>query len=83
MGTPLHAAARDNLPDVVRRVGEASNGSMLDVLDAEGRTPLSVAAALGHADVVRALLECGASTSIPDANGATVCALPSLPTSLP
>jgi len=66
--TPLHNAALAGYSTVVRRLVES--GIDVNVRASEGHTPLICAAAMGHVDCIRALLELGANRTLrTDADG--------------
>ena len=68
--TPLHLAVWGDLSGVVSELLFA--GSYVNAQDASGRTPLHYAAEHSESgDVVKALLEAGAKTTIPDGRGDT------------
>ena len=64
--TPLHHAARSSDPGVAALLRDAA--AELDVLNADGVTPLGMACAAGNWRLARFLLECGAK---PEPAGAT------------
>ncbi|MGL4811404.1 MAG: ankyrin repeat domain-containing protein [Beijerinckiaceae bacterium] len=60
----LHAAAARNHAGAVPEL--VTNGLAVDSRDSNGRTPLHVAAFLGHADAMRALVKAGANPNALD-----------------
>ncbi|KAI9710146.1 MAG: hypothetical protein M1820_002948 [Bogoriella megaspora] len=66
--TPLHATSRVGLIDWARKLLKQDTTS-IDALDAEGRTPLHMAATEGHADGVALLLTHGANPDSDDSRG--------------
>ena len=67
--TPLHLAAKRNMPDCLRLLLEA--GAETDKADQDGRVPLHFAARLGLLACLRLLLEAGADNNKGDAMGRT------------
>jgi ankyrin repeat protein len=70
--TPLHHAARSTDPGVAALLRDAA--AELDVLNAEGLTPLGVACACGNWRLARFLLERGAKAELAGATPALVAA---------
>jgi ankyrin repeat protein len=58
--SPLHIAARYGRSNVVTALVAANSGINFEFKDAQGQTPLYVAALGGHADIVSTLLQKGA-----------------------
>lgn len=67
--TCMHAAAAQNLPDVVTAL--ASAGLPADARDKAGRSPLHVCAEKNSAQAARVLLGCGCDKTARDASGRT------------
>ncbi|CAN7204713.1 ankyrin repeat domain-containing protein [Polaromonas sp. LjRoot131] len=65
-GALQNAARAGNLPQVERLLQQ---GAALNAADAEGRTPLILAAMQGHTAVVQRLLAAGANTALIDHDG--------------
>jgi len=68
--TPLHAAAANGDVDTLQKL-LANPATRVDVVDAQGRTPLMLAVAGQHVGAVRALLAAGADPDRADPGGAT------------
>ncbi|XP_071586842.1 85/88 kDa calcium-independent phospholipase A2 isoform X2 [Heliangelus exortis] len=66
--TVFHYAVRGNNPQIIELLGSAPT-SVLDHLSHEGLTALHLACQLGKEDMVRSLLKCRASCSIPGTLG--------------
>jgi ankyrin repeat protein len=71
---PLIIAAREGKADVVRALLSA-NDVNVNIVDAEGNTPLIEASRFGHDDVVRVLVERGANTKTQNKEGQTALML--------
>ena len=56
-----------------------SRGAKLDLVDDRGRSALMIAAQLGHADIVEALLDAGAEKTLKDKSGKTARDLAGIP----
>ncbi len=67
LGDALHRAAGNGNLEVVR--GLLDRGTSADLRDAEGNTPLIVAAAAHHAEIARFLLDRGADPNARNASG--------------
>jgi Ca-activated chloride channel family protein len=65
----LHKAADEGRADAVK--SELGAGADLNSKDAEGRTPLMLAAMHGHTEAVKALLDNGAKVDVRDGKGYT------------
>lgn len=65
--TPLHYAARNNRPRIIRRLADA--GALLNPKDAKGNTPLHVASKHGRVEAVRTLIEVGADDRVKNTAG--------------
>ena len=71
-GSKLHkAAAAGDIKEVQRLVDVTTGTALVDPLKGDGTTPLITAAMMGHADVVKLLLEEGAEPNKAGMNGAT------------
>ena len=71
-GSMLHkAAAAGDLETVARLVDVTKGTALVDPLKGDGTTPLITAAMMGHADVVKLLLDEGAEVEKVGINGAT------------
>src|SRR3569833_1721930 len=68
----LHSAVRENRLSAVKTL--IANEAELDILDGLCRTPLIIAAELGLADIVQALLDAGADPYHSEASGRTAAA---------
>lgn len=68
--TPLHWAARNNRPEIVRWL-VSSMGASLEAQDIDGSRPLHVAAMRGSAEAASVLLELGAEPDAPRRDGKT------------
>lgn len=67
---PVHLASFENWPAIVEHLS-AKYPMLIDALDGSGRSPISYAAEKGHAQIVRFLLEQGASPKSDDRIGLT------------
>jgi len=65
-GALQDAARAGNLPQVEQLLQQ---GAALNAADAQGRTPLALAAMQGHTAVVQRLLAAGANTALVDNDG--------------
>ncbi|KAF4966549.1 hypothetical protein FSARC_5791 [Fusarium sarcochroum] len=70
--TVIHAAAEGGNTEAFEAIFDAAVNSSLEVCDLEQRTPLWYACAEGREDMVKYLLEKGASTEVVIANGETI-----------
>src|SRR3569833_4328693 len=74
----LHSAVRENRLSAVKTL--IANEAELDILGGLCRTPLIIAAELGLADIVQALLDAGADPYHSEASGRTAAASATLRT---
>ncbi|MDR1443656.1 MAG: ankyrin repeat domain-containing protein [Treponema sp.] len=69
-GTPLHIAARENYPGLIKFFIEKR--AEINIKDASGATPLYEAARYGNIEVLELLLALGADPNVQDAKGNSV-----------
>jgi ankyrin repeat protein/tetratricopeptide (TPR) repeat protein len=67
---PLHKAVEKGDPDKIKTLLK-KDGELMDSGDEKNRTPLAVAAARGHKELVRFLVNNGANVNAKDINGCT------------
>jgi hypothetical protein len=64
----FYNACRDNDVDITKQLLESMNLSEVNAIESDGETALHVACRNGHTDIIRLLLDRGASRSIRDKN---------------